>query len=64
MSTLKLTAAALIAAGLLTACAQDENPEGVIPEGYKSALDKAEGVEDKLQDSLQMRGQEVEESER
>ena len=64
MSILKTTLIAAFATGLLVACAQEENPEGVIPEGYKNAIEKAKGVEDKLQDSLQMRDQEVDESER
>ncbi|MEP0203894.1 MAG: hypothetical protein ABJ084_12915 [Halioglobus sp.] len=41
----------LIVAGLLAAsgCAK-EDPEGVIPEGYKKSMDKAEAVEQQLQD--------------
>ena len=64
MSILKTTVITVFATVLLAACAQEENPEGVIPEGYKNAMEKAKGVEDKLQDSLQMREQEVEDSER
>ena len=62
MSVLKTTAAATIAAVLLNACAGEENPEGVIPEGHRKALEKAEGVEDQLEDALQQRGQEIEEN--
>lgn len=42
----------LILATLLTAsgCAKEENPEGVIPEGYKKSMEKAEAVEQQLQD--------------
>ena len=41
----------LIIAGLLAAsgCAK-EDPEGVIPEGYKKSMEKAGAVEQKLQD--------------
>lgn len=46
------TAAAVIL--LLTACADKESEAGVIPEGYKSALEKAQGVESQLQDTLQI----------
>ena len=34
---------------LVLACSPKEDPEGVIPQGYEDALDKAQGVQDKLQ---------------
>jgi hypothetical protein len=34
---------------LVLACSPREEPEGVIPQGYEDALDKAQGVQDKLQ---------------
>ena len=37
---------------LVLACSPQENPEGVIPQGYKDAVDKAQGVEDKLQGAV------------
>jgi hypothetical protein len=42
----------LILTALLTAsgCTKEEKPEGVIPQGYKKSMEKAEAVEQKLQD--------------
>lgn len=37
-----------------------DNSEGVIPEGYKQSMEKAEGVEQSLQDATQLRMQELE----
>jgi hypothetical protein len=62
MSILKTITVAVFTSLLLAACAQEEKPEGVIPEGYKSALDKAQGVEGKLEDAMQQQGQAIEES--
>jgi len=60
-----LTAATVVAAILLVgACSQKESEEGVIPEGYKSAVEKAKGVEGTLQDTMQMHREEIDESER
>jgi hypothetical protein len=63
MTVLRITAAAAITSLLLVACAKEEKPEGVIPEGYKSALDKAQGVEGKLEDAMQLQGQQMDGSE-
>ena len=48
---MRIEMAGLILAGLLAAsgCAKEE-PEGVIPEGYKKSMEKAGAVEQKLQD--------------
>jgi major membrane immunogen (membrane-anchored lipoprotein) len=62
MSILKTITVAVFTSLLLAACAQEEKPEGVIPEGYKSALDKAQGVEGKLEDAMQQQGQAIDES--
>jgi hypothetical protein len=59
MPGLKFTLAATTVALLLGACAREEKPEGVIPQGYKDAVNKAQGVEGTLQDSLQMRDEEI-----
>ena len=34
-----------------------DNAEGVIPEGYQQSMEKAEGVEQSLQDATQLRMQ-------
>ncbi|MCB1707525.1 MAG: hypothetical protein KDI10_02160 [Halioglobus sp.] len=60
MNSLKSAVPAVITVLLLSGCAQEEKPEGVIPEGYKSALDKAQRVEGKLEDTMQLRDQEME----
>jgi major membrane immunogen (membrane-anchored lipoprotein) len=57
-------AAVVVAASLvLGACAREEKAEGVIPEGYKSAMEKAEAVEGKLEETLRARAPDTEESE-
>ena len=38
---------------------KEEEPEGVIPEGYKNAVNKAENVEGLLQDSQKKRTESV-----
>lgn len=50
---------ALIPAILLGCGLKEEEPEGVIPESYKSAVNKAENVEDLLKDSQNKRVEEV-----
>ena len=46
---------------LLTNCgAEEEEPKGVIPQGYKDALNKAENVEGFLQDTKKKRDEEME----
>ncbi len=45
----------------LTACAREESRDGVIPEGYKSAVEKAQGVEGTLNDAMQKQAEEMEE---
>lgn len=59
--TIATAAAAIL---ILGACSQQESEEGVIPEGYKSAVEKAQGVEGKLKDTMQMHREEMDESER
>lgn len=55
MNKLTMTGAAVLAALSLTGCSSEKEPEGVIPQGYKDAMDKADSVEDKLQDAAQLR---------
>ena len=57
-------ATAATAVLILGACSQQENEKGVIPEGYKSAVEKAQGVEGELEDTMQMHREEMDESER
>ena len=64
MKILKTTAAAAATILLFSACSQKESEEGVIPEGYKSAVEKAQGVEGTLEDTMQLHGEQMEESER
>ena len=59
--TMTMAAAAIL---ILGACSPQESEEGVIPEGYKSAVEKAQGVEGKLEDTMQMHREEMDESER
>lgn len=40
----------LVALVGVSGCAKEENPKGVIPEGYKQSMEKAEALEQKLQD--------------
>ncbi len=63
MYIVKLISTALVLAAMLGACSRDEEPEGVIPAGYQSAVDKAEDVEGKLEDALRARTQEIDDSE-
>ena len=63
MNLLTITTAAT-AILILGACSQRESEEGVIPEGYKSAVEKAKGVEGTLEDTMQMHGEKMDESER
>jgi hypothetical protein len=50
-ASLRILTAAL-AASLIIGCElKDEDPEGVIPQGYKDAVNKAENVEGLLQDA-------------
>lgn len=39
----------------LAGCAKDEDPEGVLPEGYKRSMEKAGHVEEQLQDAADRR---------
>ena len=64
MNNLKLISTALALTVLLSACARQEEPEGVIPAGYQSALEKAQGVEGQLQDAMQKQAQDIDHSER
>lgn len=60
MHYLKLAAATLLPL-LMAGCASEEEPQGVIPQAYENAVDKADGVEDKLQDAARQRMQGVDE---
>ena len=53
--------AALLMLGSLYGCVK-EDPEDAIPEGYKRSLEKAEGVEQQLQDTANKRLGELEAS--
>ena len=64
MNNIKLMSTALALTVMLSACAPQEEPEGVIPAGYQSALEKAEGVEGKLQDAMHNQAEEIDRSER
>jgi hypothetical protein len=64
VDNIKLTSSALMLTVVLSACARQEEPEGVIPAGYKSALEKAEGVEGTLQDTMELQAEEIDQSER
>ena len=44
---------------LLLACSAKEDPEGVLSQGHKDALQKAEGVEQLLQDAEQKKLQDL-----
>tara|TARA_R110001599_G_scaffold353459_1_gene592741 strand:- start:453593 stop:453784 length:192 start_codon:yes stop_codon:yes gene_type:complete len=59
-TTVMATTAAVL---MLGACAEKESEEGIIPQGYKSAVEKAQGVEGKLQETMQMHGEEMDEGE-
>jgi len=62
VDNIKLISSALVLTVMLSACARQEEPEGVIPAGYKSALDKAEGVEGTLQDAMEKQAEEIDQS--
>jgi len=47
----------------LAGCTKDEDPEGVIPEGYKRSMEKAHGVEQQLQDTADRRLEALDEGE-
>jgi uncharacterized protein involved in high-affinity Fe2+ transport len=64
VDNIKLISSALMLAVMLSACARQEEPEGVIPAGYKSALEKAQGVEGTLQDAMEMQAEEIDQGER
>ena len=64
MNNLKLISTALALTVMLSACAPQEEPEGVIRGGYQSALEKAQGVEGQLQDAMQKQAQDIDHSER
>lgn len=46
------------------ACSPQEDPQGVIPEGYKDAVNKAQGVEDKLQSAADAQLQALEQADK
>ncbi len=62
MNLLKLTGVAAMALAVL-ACSPQEEPEGVIPEGYKNAMGKAQGIESTLQDAADAQLKAVEQAE-
>ena len=47
----------------LVGCAKDEDPEGVIPEGYKRSMEKAGDVEQQLQEAADRRLEALDEGE-
>jgi len=49
----------LLAALALAGCTKQEEPEGVIPQGYQDALHKAGNVESDLQDAAQRQLEQV-----
>jgi hypothetical protein len=53
-------ATALVLSMALSACMKDEEPEDAIPEGYKKSMEKAEQVEQKMQDAAEQRMQGLE----
>ena len=53
MKYLKTAGIALLLPLMIAGCSSNEEPTGVIPEGYKQAVNKAENVEDKLQDAAE-----------
>jgi len=54
----KVSAIALLAL-FITACGAQEEPTGVIPEGHLKALEKANNVEDMLNDAQKKQREEV-----
>lgn len=61
MYYLKLAGTALLTTLLLTACAAEKEPEGVVPQSYKDAMGKADSVEEALQGAAELRMEEVDE---
>ena len=55
MYYLKLAGAALLLPLLLTGCTAGEEPEGVIPQAYEDAMDRADSVESSLRDAAEQR---------
>ena len=53
MSRFKPVLGVLFAVLTLAGCGKQEEPEGVIPQGYRDALHKAGNVETDLQDAAQ-----------
>ena len=53
-------AASLVLTSVLAGCMKDEEPEDAIPEGYKKSMEKAEQVEQKMQDAAEERMRSVE----
>jgi hypothetical protein len=47
----------------LVGCTKDEEPEGVIPEGYKRSMEKAGNVEQQLQEAADRRLEALDEGE-
>lgn len=47
----------------LAGCTKEEDPEGVIPEGYKQSMEKAGNVEQQLQDAADRRLEALDEGE-
>lgn len=47
----------------LAGCAKDEDPEGVIPEGYRQSMEKAGNVEQQLQEAADRRLEALDEGE-
>jgi len=54
----------LLAALALAGCTKQEEPEGVIPQGYQDALHKAGNVEADLQDAAQRQMEELDQSQK
>jgi hypothetical protein len=48
---IRILTAVLTSVVLIGCDLKDEDPEGVIPQGYKDAVNKAESVESMLQDA-------------
>lgn len=53
----------LAAAVGLGGCSKKEDPEGVLPEGYKQSMEKAGNVEQQLQDAADRRLEALDEGE-
>ncbi|HBO12717.1 MAG TPA: hypothetical protein DD491_08030 [Halieaceae bacterium] len=47
----------------LVGCTKEEDPEGVLPEGYKQSMEKAGNVEQQLQDAAHRRLEALDEGE-